>query len=470
MPGIGVSIIVAKTAVRDQLRALFDRPLFQLRGMATYFKTLDLLKQSQHWDIDRIHEFQVARLRAILQHSARHVPFYRNLFREVGFDPQGLRHASDLSSLPTLDKETLRAKAHDFLADNIPQSQWNYTTTGGTMGKPLGLYGLRGEGWRERAFIETQWARVGFRRTRLRAKLRGAVVKSESHARYDVREHAIVFSNFHMTPEIAAAYAGIMKRRRIAFFHAYPSSALDFARLLQEAGVEPPRFEALLLGSENFYPGQRASLESFYQCRIYSWYGHSESAALAGECEVSHNYHIFPEYGFVEIIKEDGRPATQEGETGEIVGTTLHNPVMPLLRYRTGDWATLGPKSCACGRNYRLLTDTRGRWMQEMMIGKLNNRISITALNMHSSIFDNVHQFQFHQKEKGKVELRIVPKPAYSTRDSEAIVAAFTEKMGDTMDLELTFVNELPLTERGKFRFIVQNLVQLPETETERAG
>jgi len=239
---------------------------------------------------------------------------------------------------------------------------------------------------------------------------------------------------------------------------------------LKEAGVTPPRFEALLLGSENFYPGQRESLESFYGCRIYSWYGHSESAALAGECEVSQNYHVFPEYGFVEIIKEDGRAATEEGETGEIVGTTLYNPVMPLVRYRTGDWATLGPKSCACGRNYRLLKETRGRWLQEMMIGKLNNRISITALNMHSAIFDNVQQFQFYQKEKGKVELRLVPKPSYSAQDGEAIAVAFKEKMGDTMDLELTLVNDLPLTERGKFRFIIQSLSQAAETETERAS
>jgi phenylacetate-CoA ligase len=275
-------------------------------------------------------------------------------------------------------------------------------------------------------------------------------------------------SNYHMTPEIAARYAEIIRRRRIAFLHAYPSSALEFARLLKEAGVESPPFQALLLGSEGFYPGQREAIESFYRCRIYSWYGHSENVALAGECEVSHHYHIFPEYSFVEVIKEDGRPATEEGETGEIVGTSLHNRVMPLIRYRTGDLATIGPKSCSCGRNHRLLKATCGR-LQEVMIGKLNNRISMTALNMHNAIFDHVRQFQFYQKEKGKVELRMIPKPSYSAQDSATILAAFKEKMGDTMDLELSFVKELPLTPRGKFRFIVQDLVPTPETETEPA-
>jgi hypothetical protein len=65
--------------------------------------------------------------------------------------------------------------------------------------------------------------------------------------------------------------------------------------------------------------------------------------------------------------------------------------------------------------------------------------------------------------------LRMIPKPSYSAQDSAIILAAFKEKMGDTMDLELSFVKELPLTPRGKFRFIVQDLVPTPETETEPA-
>jgi len=288
--------------------------------------------------------------------------------------------------------------------------------------------------------------------------LRGAVIKSKSHWRYNLREHAFLFSNFHMTPSFVSGYARVMKKLRIRFLHTYPSAALDFARILKESGISPPCFETVLLSSENLYPGQREAIQSFYGCRVFSWYGHCENLVLAGECEVSHNYHIFPEYGFVEILTEDERPAIEEGETGELVGTSLFNPVMPLLRYRTGDWAILGPRSCDCGRRYRLLKETRGRWLQEMLVGKLGNRVSITALNMHSSIFDNVQQFQFHQRKKGEAELRLIRKRSYSNGDSEAILTAFREKMGDTIDLELRFVEELPLTERGKFRFIVQSL------------
>jgi len=102
-----------------------------------------------------------------------------------------------------------------------------------------------------------------------------------------------------------------------------------------------------------------------------------------------------------------------------------------------------------------------------MLIGKFFNRISITALNMHSAIFDNVQQFQFYQSEIGRTELRLIPKHTYTERDSEAILTAFREKMGDSMDVQLKLVEQLQLTERGKFRFIIQNLPQTSNTQAD---
>jgi phenylacetate-CoA ligase len=249
-----------------------------------------------------------------------------------------------------------------------------------------------------------------------------------------------------------------MRDKKLPFLHSYPSAVIDFARHLKVLGIEPPRFKAILASSENLYPGQREFIESFYGARLFSWYGHSEDLILAGECEVSNHYHIFPEYGLAEVIKEDGAFATEEDEMGELVGTTLDNFAMPLIRYRTDDWAIVGPPSCECGRRYKLLKETRGRWQQEMLIGKLDNLISVTALNVHTDEFDRTQQIQFYQREKGKVDLRIKRGPGYTERDSRRILQAMNEKMGDTMEITLSFTDDIPLSPRGKFRLVVQEL------------
>lgn len=423
-----------------------------------FLRTLKFLEESQRWDEDRLIDYQTSKLRVMLQHCAKHVPYYRQTFREAGFDPENVRRLSDLRVLPLLDKETIRSHPQDFIADNVSRRQMLYFTTGGTMGQPLGLYNLRHSGGRERAFMYSQWARVGFHYNNRRAMLRGSPVKSKRHWKYEASERAFVFSNFHMTPDNVTEYARVMRDKSLPYLHSYPSAVIDFARHLNELEIEPPRFRAVLAASENLYPGQREFIESFFDARLFSWYGHTENTILAGECELSNHYHIFPEYGVVEVIKQDGSSAEQEDEMGELIGTSLDNFAMPLIRYRTDDWAVIGPERCACGRNQRLLKETYGRWHQEMLVGKLDNLISVTALNVHTHVFDNVQQLQFYQRERGKVELRLKRKPGYSERDSKRIIAALDEKMGDTMEVSLNLADDIPLMPRGKFRFVIREL------------
>ena len=447
-----------KEALKEIVKPVYYRLPRTVCYGPRFATTLRLLDQSEHWSEERIADYQLDKLRALLLHAAKHVPFYRQTFRAVGFDPERLRDPADLRALPLLDKETVRANIKDFLADNISRHRMAYYTTGGSTGTPFGVYYLRGASGRERAFMLKQWRRVGFHLSDRRALLRGLPVRNRRHWRYLPAERGFVFSNFHMTPANVAVYARTMKAKGLAYLHSYPSAVIDFARHLQDLGLEPPKFKAILASSENLYPGQRELIETFFGTRLYSWYGHTENLILAGECEISNHYHIFPEYGLAEVIKPDGSHASREGDTGELVGTTVDNFAMPLIRYKTDDWAVMGPASCACGRPYKLLQATRGRWHQEMLVGKLGNLISITALNVHTGVFDRVHQAQFYQSEKGKVELRIRRKADYTDRDSRGILAALEEKMGDTIEINLTFTEDIPLSPSGKFRLVVQEL------------
>ncbi|HJQ70098.1 MAG TPA: phenylacetate--CoA ligase family protein [Blastocatellia bacterium] len=447
-----------RSAAKRVLGPFYYRLPPSIRYGSQFTSTLRLLEESQRWDEGRLIEYQLSKLRRMLKHCAANVPYYRSMFGRLGFDPENVKELSDLRALPLLDKETVRANVKDLLAENIPARRRFYCTTGGTSGTPLGVFHLRGSGGRELAFILTQWARVGFRYGHRRAILRGWPVRSRRHWRYDVKERAFVFSNFHMTPDNVAEYARVMSENRLAALHSYPSAVVDFARHLKELGIEPPRFASVLASSENLYPGQREFIESFFGARLFSWYGHTENLILAGECEVSNDYHIFPEYGVAEVVREDGSAADGEDEIGEFVGTTLDNLAMPLLRYRTGDYARIGSRGCACGRSYRLIKETRGRWQQEMLVGKLNNLISVTALNIHTDVFDRAQQIQFYQRERGKLELRIKRKSDYTERDSRRILAALEEKIGDTMDVTLSFPEEIPLSPRGKFRLVIQEL------------
>jgi phenylacetate-CoA ligase len=100
-----------------------------------------------------------------------------------------------------------------------------------------------------------------------------------------------------------------------------------------------------------------------------------------------------------------------------------------------------------------------------MIVGELDNLISPTALNFHTDVFDRVLQVQFYQRQRGKVELRIKRRQDYSEQDSLNILKALNEKMGDTVAISLSFVDEIPLSPRGKARLVIQEL-EIPQLAT----
>ena len=159
----------------------------------------------------------------------------------------------------------------------------------------------------------------------------------------------------------------------------------------------------------------------------------------------------------VEVLK-DGRPA-RPGEVGEVVATRLHAFAMPFIRYRLGDFSRLEGDSCAaCGRAFPLLGPVRGRWIQEMIVGRSGARISLTALNMHGEVMSGVLRFQFHQREAGRVTLKMIPAASFRASDSERIVRALADKTGTEIDWRIETVDALERTPRGKSVFLVQEI------------
>ncbi|MBA7465877.1 hypothetical protein ES707_01049 [subsurface metagenome] len=100
----------------------------------------------------------------------------------------------------------------------------------------------------------------------------------------------------------------------------------------------------------------------------------------------------------------------------------------------------------------------KGRWYQERIVTRNGNYIPITALNTHSDIFDNVKQFQYYQDSLNKVILRIVKKDTYTVTDTQKILREFKGKFKNQIKLEIQFLTEIPRTDRGKYKFLVQKL------------
>jgi len=425
------------------------------------------VRNAQWWSIEQSREYQLKQLRRICNIAYSKTAYYRRTFDAIGFKPQDLGSPEDISALPTIDRQTIVDNLDNMCALSPNSPRVDYGSTGGSGGKPLYFYMPAKRSYIEYAYLVASWERVGYHLGMPMAVLRGRIVKpnrSGLYHEYDplLRHH--YYSNFHMNDDNMRRYIEHIAGIGPCFLHAYPSSASTLAFFIRRNKLEPPKnIRGVILESENVYPEQEELIGQVFSTRVFSCYGHSEKLVLAVGCEHSNDYHVWPTYGYFELIDDDGHPITTPGKRGEIVGTGFINDVVPFIRYRTGDYATYVGNRCeACGREHIIIRDIRGHRTQEVLITATGSEISWTALNMHDDTFDHVQQFQFRQDTPGRAILRIVPADGFDDSDRRRIIKNLSRKLDGQIELEIELTDSIQLSPRGKAIFVDQRIERNP--------
>lgn len=435
-----------------------------LRYGAAYTRFQHEAREVESWDAETIRRYQITALRESLIAAAK-APFYAEQFAACGVEPAKFETLEQLADYPLLTKQDLILQRERMVNPEFGAKQRLYITTGGSSGVPVGFYLHKGVSRpKEQAYLEAQWSRRGYRVGDRVAVIRGGVTSSKAGgdiSYFDATRNWLILSSYHLTLERLPEYVAALNRFRPQHLHAYPSAALMLGRGLEQTGLKLDfKLTSLLCGSEKLTAESQQYLEQFFGVRVFHWYGHSERVVLAAQGRTSNHLHFWPTYGFVEFGESDA-----EGNR-EIIGTSFHNHVMPLIRYRTGDYcspirqnrdsaeadptlasrATWPVVAAVVGRDYEFLVSASGR------------RISLTAINMHDCIFDGLLAVQFFQEREGVVECRFQPGPQWQSEREEAIRAGLLKKLGDDFTLTLREVEAVQKTSAGKHRWLVTAL------------
>jgi len=357
---------------------------------------------------------QLTKLRELIDHCRQHVPFYKGLFDSVGFKPNHLKTLADLAKVPLLSRQDLRDNFEELRAVNASGFEPEQCSSGGATGQPVKFLLDRRAIALEKACVRRHWLRAGYKDGEPTANLRGLrlAFKPGEYSVIDKGENCLYLSSYDLTPKTVAAYAKTFNNFRPVLLNSYASSAALFANLIEHNGLKVHSPQVIVCASETLYPHQREVIESVFESRVWDWYGLTELVGNASECELHNGYHISMEQGYFEVLDERGS-AVAPGEVGEIVATSLHNFSMPLIRYRTGDLGEFTDEMCPCGRTSRMIKSIQGR-VFEFIETPGGARLTATALNVHDNTWDNVLQFQYVQKQRDVVVLRVMKADAYT--------------------------------------------------------
>lgn len=422
-----------------------------------------LVTDSDRWSQEKTEQYQLEQLKSIFMLAQEKSLYYQKSFADAGFDPKTLSSFEDLEKLPLIDKHVINGNADDLMTVPKNTPGLDYVSTGGSSGEPLRFLIGSDRSAVEFAHLAVSWFRVGYKLTTPQAVLRGAVLEQSSKGIphfYDplLRRHN--YSNFHMNDDAMGTYMDHISKIGSCYLNTYPSSLNILVRYLNRAGRKPPKnIKGLLIGSENIYEEDRQAAEVLFGVRFFSWYGHSEKLVMAAECEKSTAYHVFPTYGYCELVDEAGKRVTTPGARGEIVGTGFINRAMPFIRYRTGDYATYVGEHCEkCGRAHLLIEDISGHNTLEMLVARDNSLIPWAACNVHGDTFEGVLQFQFKQTQAGQATLKVVPAGLVADINIPKIQQDLSAKLNGKLDFDVEVVDKIELTARGKSVFVDQQI------------
>ncbi len=371
------------------------------------------------------------------------VPYYRDLFAKLAFQPENLkRDAAYLNDLPYLTKDILRAEGARLLREGHETSAKHLSRTGGSTGPAADIYyDQAAADW---SSAVTRHARASIGKPHKLSELHLASRFPETFPWKDrLKEAAKCFAmnrrNVFVSDFEPASLDQLwrqIRRIRPHLLHGPPSTLYRLARHVDALGKPARAFEIFESSGELMASYQREAIQRVFACRVIDRYGLAEFGIVAYQMhDDDRSLYVYDSFVWPEVSEE-----------GEIVLTGLKNRLMPLIRYRTGDLATLSEDS----RGYALSN----------LAGRVHDLVSIGG-----KIYPTHFVQDLLQRIGGVAEFQIeavLPTPILrlvleSDRSADEVHARIAAWWGESMRVEFIEPAALKLTGyRAKFRHVVQ--------------
>jgi phenylacetate-CoA ligase len=423
-------------------------------------REIEAARERETWPLHRLREYQDERLRSIVRAAWEGSSFYRDRWRALGIDPGEIRGVDDVTTLPLLTKEDVRAHEPEMMTAGGPRRSWVHGHTSGTTGTPLGVWYDRRTCVVTNAMDLRQKAWGGMRRGDWLGLFLGRVIVSPERDRppFWQANHVqkqVWFSSFHLGEENLPHYVREIRRRKLRFLEGYPSTLFILARYLQTRGETLP-MQAAFTSSETLHETQRHAIETALEAPIFDFYGHAERTVFATECEVHHAKHLAEDFGYVEVVDAAGDPVP-DGEAGYLVGTSLHNRAMPMIRYRTGDVSRIVRGACPCGRTHRRIASVTTK-AEDIVVTPDGRLISPSILTHPFKPFHSLRASQIVQEAPDRLRVLLVPSDDFGEEDRRHLRRGLEERLGAGVSIEFEIVDEIPREASGKFRWVISRV------------
>ena len=418
---------------------------------------LSQLDGTQWLDPAELRANQFRQLRALAEHCAAHSPFFARRLAAAGLSAAELATPGGLTRLPPLGRREVQ-DATDLRCSHVPTDHAPVAelSTSGSTGEPVRVARtaindflwlaclMRDQFWHKRNLK----GRICSIRANVDKVVRNPNWGGPAEALFETGEVLVV----PITRPVNELIALIDKFEPDSLL-IYPNVLAGIVEECRARGRGFAGLNHIRSIGETLSPTLREDAAAFFGARVTDSYSSQELGYITLECPDAPHHHVMAESVIVELLREDGS-LCDEGETGRMVITDLHNFATPMIRYDIGDYAEAGPP-CPCGRGLPTL---------KRVVGRERNLLRLADGRRHWPLLGGHHfrevapvrQFQAIQHDFGRIEMRLVCERALTADEEVGLRTMIVKALGHDFTIDLAyFVDRLPTGANGKFEEFV---------------
>lgn len=411
-----------------------------------FWRFLAEYESRANWSYEQLCDYRDAKLRKMIHHCYETVPYYTKLFNDGGINPDSIKTLDDLKVLPILTKDNVNADPDSFLSTAIPKKKMVTAHTSGTTGSGFVFKTTQDA-------ICEQWAvwwryrrKLGIQYGTFCGQFGGRSVVPINNQRppfyrWNKPANLMYFSTYHMNEKNLREYLFELQENNVEWIHGYPSAINVLAEYLIEHGIQY-KLKYVTTGAENLLELQKGHMVQAFEIHPYEHYGMSEAVANFSESK-NHVMLVDEDFAAVEFLPMANL------QCSEIVGSSLSNYAMPLLRYKTGDTAVTTTDKAG-----RIVSSIDGR-LEDYVT--LPNGAKVGRLDHIFKDLTNIKEAQIIQKTGNKIQVNVVKGNQYSSQDGNRLREEINLRLVG-LQIEIVHVDSIPRTASGKLRFVVSEI------------
>jgi phenylacetate-CoA ligase len=394
---------------------------------------------------EELRRFQEERLRAIVRHAYKYVPFYRRRWKEVGVRPEDVKTVEDLRKLPVITRQDVRNNYQDFIALNYKHfydsKKFVTTNTSGSSGIPISII-FNPNAW---SYLEAVYLRallaVGYDPKKPLVYYWPKPLKKEIYHLFGVLRKIHIPSQLSEDEQI-----NLLTKISPEYLYYYSSILYSISKKIRWEGMEF-NSKAIITHAEVLSKKMEKVISNSFNAPVFDEYGMNEFFRIAWQCKEKTGYHVDCDSVVVEMIKDN--ESISDGEMGEIIITGLANYLFPLIRYNTEDIGVAMNELCSCRRSLPLMIKSiEGR---STNIVRLKSGRVFAEKSLIESVAGIPEIYKFRIEYYGKNRFKIYLVVFKNSKGMfEKILKNFEKVVKEPVKVDIEIIDEIPISKGGK--------------------